>query len=84
MPTGGWGGDRPHHDHRGQQVFPRQIREHLARHGLPILNVDIANRVAYASSLLFSNSVMGETNGKARGGIIQLGQELIDLLDRKL
>jgi chromosome partitioning protein len=64
--------------------FPRQIREHLRRHGLPILDAEIANRVAYARSLLFSNSVIGETNDKARDEIIQLGQELIELLDKTL
>jgi chromosome partitioning protein len=64
--------------------FPKQIREHLGRHGLPILDVEIVNRVAYARSLLFSNSVIGETNDKAKDEIIQLGQELIELLDRTL
>lgn len=64
--------------------FPKQIREHLKRHDLPILQVEIANRVAYARSLLFSNSVIGETNDKAREEIVQLGQELIELLDKTL
>lgn len=64
--------------------FPWQIREHLARHGLPILDIEIANRVAYARSLLFSNSVIGDTNDKAREEITQLGQEIIELLDKTL
>jgi chromosome partitioning protein len=64
--------------------FPAQIREHLARHGLPILAVEIANRVAYARSLLFSNSVAAEGNDKARDEISQLGQEIIELLHKAL
>jgi len=64
--------------------FPKQIREHLSRHGLPILKAEIANRVAYARSLLFSNSVLGEADGKARDEITQLGQELIGLLEKTL
>jgi chromosome partitioning protein len=64
--------------------FPKQIREHLARHGLPILDIEIANRVAYARSLLFSNSVIAETNDKARDEITQLGKEIIALLEKTL
>jgi chromosome partitioning protein len=64
--------------------FPKQIREHLTRHGLPILDIEIVNRVAYARSLLFSNSVVGDTNQKAREEIVQLGQEIIALLDKTL
>jgi chromosome partitioning protein len=64
--------------------FPKQIREHLARHDLPILNVEIVNRVAYARSLLFSNSVVNEPHDKARDEITQLGQELIELLEKHL
>ncbi len=64
--------------------FPKQIREHLTRHGLPILDIEIVNRVAYARSLLFSNSVVADTNDKAREEIIQLGQEIIELLDKTL
>lgn len=64
--------------------FQKQIREHLARHNLPILKAEIANRVAYARSLLFSNSVIGDINDKAKDEIIQLGQELIELLDNTL
>jgi len=64
--------------------FPKQIREHLTRHGLPILDIEIVNRVAYARSLLFSNSVVGDTNEKAREEIAQLGQEIIALLDKTL
>jgi chromosome partitioning protein len=64
--------------------FSKQIREHLEQHGIPILDIEIANRVAYARSLLFANSVAGETNGKATEEITSLGQEIIELLDKSL
>jgi chromosome partitioning protein len=65
--------------------FPRQIREHLQQHGLPILDIEIANRVAYARSLLFSNGVAGDPrDGKARDEIARLGREIIELLDKVL
>lgn len=64
--------------------FPKQIREHLEQHGLPILDIEIANRVAYARSLLFSNGVGGEANDKAKDEIARLGQEIIELLDKSL
>lgn len=62
--------------------FPQQIREHLTRHGLPILETEIANRVAYARSLLFSNGVVGDDNGKAKDEVSRLGDEIIDLLHK--
>jgi chromosome partitioning protein len=62
--------------------FPAQIRQHLGRHGLPILGVEIANRVAYARSLLFSAG--SPADPKAKGEIARLGQEIIDLLDKAL
>lgn len=64
--------------------FPKQIREHLSRHNLPVLQVEIVNRVAYARSLLFSNGVIHEPQDKAKEEIIQLGEELIDLLAKQL
>jgi chromosome partitioning protein len=64
--------------------FSKQIREHFEQHGIPILDIEIANRVAYARSLLFANSVAGETNGKATEEITRLGQEIIELLDKSL
>jgi len=60
--------------------FPQQIREGLEQHGLPILDTEIANRVAYARSLLFSNSVINDDNAKAKDEVTRLGQEIIDLL----
>lgn len=64
--------------------FSKQIREHLEQHGLPILSIEIVNRVAYARSLLFSNGVAGETNDKAKDEITKLGQEIIELLEKTL
>jgi chromosome partitioning protein len=60
--------------------FPAQIRQHLGRCGLPILAVEIANRVAYARSLLFSAGPPADRKAKAE--IARLGQEIIDLLDK--
>jgi cellulose biosynthesis protein BcsQ len=64
--------------------FPQQVREHLEKHGLPVLGVEIANRVAYARSLLFSNSVLAEKDGKAKDEITRLAQEIIELLEKAL
>ena len=62
--------------------FAGQIREHLIQHGIPILQTEIANRVAYARSLLFSTSVMEDDNTKAKDEIERLGIEIIALLDK--
>ena len=64
--------------------FSKQIREHLTQHGLPILDIEIANRVAYARSLLFSDGMSVEANSKAKDEIACLGQEIIELLDKTL
>lgn len=64
--------------------FPRQVREHLEQHGLPVLDIEIANRVAYARSLLFANGVMADKDGKAKEEIARLAQEIIELLDKAL
>lgn len=63
-------------------AFPAQIREHLGRHGLPVLAAEVANRVAYARSLLFSAAAPADP--KARGEIARLGAEIIDLLEKTL
>lgn len=63
--------------------FAGQIREHLTQHEIPILSTEIANRVAYARSLLFSTTVMEDDNAKAKAEIESLGQEIIALLNER-
>jgi chromosome partitioning protein len=62
--------------------FPALIRDHLGQHGLPVMDVEIANRVAYARSLLFADGAPADR--KAKGEIAHLAQELIDLLENSL
>lgn len=63
--------------------LPQQIRESLEKHGVPILETEIKNRVIYARSLLFSGNVVNEETGKAKEEITSLAQEIITLLSKK-
>jgi chromosome partitioning protein len=60
--------------------LPQQIRQSLEKHGLPVLQTEIGNRIAYARSLLFSGSVIADDTGKARDEISSLAHELVDLI----
>jgi chromosome partitioning protein len=57
--------------------FSQQVRQILAQAGLPILNTEIGNRVAYSRSLLFAPSVFGEGNSKAAEEITALANEIV-------
>lgn len=64
-------------------ALPQQIRESLQKHGVPILETEIKNRIAYARSLLFSGNVVNEETGKAKEEISNLAIEIINLLSKK-
>jgi chromosome partitioning protein len=60
-----------------------QIREHLAGHGLPILETEIGNRVAYAKSLFASGNVIEDDSGKAGEEMQSLAGEILALVSNK-
>lgn len=57
-----------------------QIREHLEQYQIPILKTEIANRVAYAKSLLLSGNVMQDDAGKAKEEMHALAEEVLNLI----
>jgi chromosome partitioning protein len=64
-------------------TLPQQIRQSLQKHGVPILNTEIRNRVAYARSLLFSGHVVNDEAKIAKEEIANLAKEIITLLAKK-
>jgi chromosome partitioning protein len=64
-------------------TLPQQIRESLQKHGVPILNTEIRNRVAYARSLLFAGHVVNDEAKSAKEEIANLANEIIKLLSKK-
>jgi chromosome partitioning protein len=64
--------------------FTAQIRKQVAAENpdFPVLDAEIANRVAYMRSLIRANTVQGDDNRKAWSEIEALGHELISLAKR--
>ena len=64
-------------------TLPGQIRESLQKHGVPILETEIRNRVAYARSLLFAGHVVNDEAKVAKEEIANLANEIIKILSKK-
>jgi chromosome partitioning protein len=64
-------------------TLPQQIRESLQKHGVPILETEIRNRIAYARSLLFSGHVVNDEAKSAKEEIANLANEIIKILSKK-
>lgn len=64
-------------------TLPQQIRESLQKHGVPILETEIRNRIAYARSLLFAGHVVNDEAKVAKEEIANLANEIIKILSKK-